>query len=174
MIDVPVIDTARLRLRGPALADFQNLAELWVHPEVIRFTTGEPQTPEQTWSRLLRSIGHWTALNFGLWIIEEKSTAEFIGETGFADLHRDLQPRLDGIPEAGWILDPSKHGKGYATEAVLAILNWGREYWGSIPVACLIRPEHNASLRVAEKSGFTPREQTTYKGHAVLILQRML
>jgi len=135
---------------------------------------GEPQTPEQTWSRLLRCIGHWTALDFGLWTLEDKLTSEFIGEAGFADLHRDLRPGLDGIPEAGWVLHPSKHGKGYATEAVRAVLNWGRERWGSTPVACLIQPEHKASLRVAEKSGFAFREQTTYKDHPVLILQRTL
>ena len=174
MIDIPAIETARLRLRGPALGDFRNQSELWAHPEVVRFTMGEPQTPEQTWSRLLRCIGHWTALDFGLWTLEDKLTSEFIGEAGFADLHRDLRPGLDGIPEAGWVLHPSKHGKGYATEAVRAVLNWGRERWGSIPVACLIRPEHKTSLRVAEKCGFTIREQTTYKGDPVLILRRTL
>lgn len=174
MIDIPVIETARLRLRGPAVADFGHLQELWAHPEVVRFTTGDPQTAEQTWSRLLRCIGHWTALDFGLWIIEDKGTGEFIGESGFADLHRDLEPRLHGIPEAGWILHPAKHGNGYATEAVRAVLNWGRQHWGSKPVACLIRPEHHASLRVAEKSGFTISQQTIYKNDPVLILQQML
>ena len=117
MIDIPAIETARLRLRGPTLGDFQRLGELWADPEVVQFTTGEPQTPEQTWSRLLRCIGHWTALDFGLWILEDEMTAEFIGEAGFADLQRDIQPPLNGTPETGWILHPSKFGKGYATEA---------------------------------------------------------
>lgn len=157
MIDIPAIETERLRLRGPAVRDFESLKELWAHPEVTRFTTGEPQTPEQTWSRLLRSIGHWTALDFGLWIIEDKPTSECIGESGFADLHGHIEAPLDGMPETGWILHPSKHGKGYATEAVKAVLNWGHQHWGHSPVACLIRPEHTASLRVAEKCGFTAR-----------------
>src|SRR5437660_906462 len=143
MLDIPIIETERLRLRGPAVADWGKLTELWGNPEVARFTTGEPQTAEQTWSRLLRGIGHWTALRFGFWIVEEKWTAEFVGETGFLDLHRDLPP-LEGMPEAGWVLHPAKHGKGYATEAVHAVLKWGRQQWGSVPVGCIIRTENGA------------------------------
>jgi len=74
---------------------------------------------------LLRYAGHWALLGYGYWVAEEKSTGAFVGELGFADYKRDLQPALPEVPEAGWVLMPWAHGKGYATEAVRAIALWG-------------------------------------------------
>ena len=42
-------------------------------------------------------------MGFGYWVAEEKATGAFLGEIGFADYQRDLEPRLDGVPEAGWV-----------------------------------------------------------------------
>jgi RimJ/RimL family protein N-acetyltransferase len=63
---------------------------------------------------------------------------------------------------------------GYATEAVHAVLDWGLEHFGPAPVACLIHPEHHASIRVAQKCGFTKRQLGIYKGDPALIFDRML
>jgi RimJ/RimL family protein N-acetyltransferase len=35
-----------------------------------------------------------------------------------------MQPSLGSAPEAGWVMAPRAHGKGYATEAVRAALAW--------------------------------------------------
>jgi RimJ/RimL family protein N-acetyltransferase len=70
------------------------------------------------------------------------------------------------------VLAASKQGLGYATEAVLAVLGWGREHFGASPVACIIHPENRASIRVAQKCGFRQREIGKYKGNAALIFER--
>jgi len=79
-----------------------------------------------------------------------------VGQVGFADPRREIVPSLDGTPEAGWVLAPWAHGKGYATEAVLATVAWADINLSHPESVCLIRPENVASLRVAEKAGYLP------------------
>lgn len=171
---IPVIDTERLKLRGHAIGDASLVTALWSNPEVTRFIGGTALTAEECWSRLLRYAGHWSLLGFGYWILEEKATGDFVGEVGFADYQRDLKPALGAVPEAGWVLTPAKQGRGYATEAVRAALDWGREHFGPSPVACLIHPDHRASINVAEKCGFKKRQMGAYKGNPALIFDLML
>jgi RimJ/RimL family protein N-acetyltransferase len=64
-MDVPVIETQRLILRGHRLEDFDALAAMWADPHVARFIGGKPATQEESWARLLRYAGHWRLLGFG-------------------------------------------------------------------------------------------------------------
>jgi RimJ/RimL family protein N-acetyltransferase len=65
------------------------------------------------------------------------------------------------------------HGKGYATEAVKAILGWAEDHFGKVRMVCIIDPDNTPSLRVAERCGFRECARTTYKGEAIIILERL-
>jgi RimJ/RimL family protein N-acetyltransferase len=171
-VEIPVLETERLRLRGHRVDDLAVAAAMWADPVVVQHTTGKPQTQEEVWARLLRYVGHWTLLGFGFWAIDEKATGEFVGEAGFADFKRGLGPSLDGVPEIGWILASAFHGKGYATEAVRAVIAWGEQHFGPIRTACLIHPENIASIRVAEKCGYREYGRTIYREHEVIMFER--
>ena len=119
---------------------------------------------EEVWSRVLRYAGHWQWMGFGFWALEEKSTGAFAGELGFAEFKRELEPSIQGIPEIGWVLAPHAHGKGYATEAVRAVVAWGDRIFDRTRTVCLIHPENLPSIRVAEKCGYKEFHRTTYKG----------
>ncbi len=69
----------------------------------------------------------------------------------------------NSIPEVGWVISKAKQGKGYATEAVESALHWGRGHFHSGEFACLIHPEHQASIRVASKCGFVRQHLVDYK-----------
>lgn len=168
----PVIETGRLRLRGHGLADFDACLALWGDPEVTRFIGGMPQSAEEVWARLLRYAGHWTLLGFGFWLVEDKATGRFVGEAGLFDARRDLDPPFGAMKEAGWVLAPTAHGQGYATEAMRAVLAWHDARFTAAPVACMIHPDNAASLRVAERCGFQTYARTDYKGAPVVLLQR--
>jgi RimJ/RimL family protein N-acetyltransferase len=169
---VPILETARLILRGHRLEDFAGCAALWADPIVTRHITGKPSTPEESWARLLRYVGHWTLHGYGFWVIEEKSTGAYIGEAGFADFKRQMEPLLGDTPEIGWVLSSASHGKGYATEAVQAVVAWGDAQWGQRPTVCIVAPENLASLHVARKCGYRERERGTYRGEPTLIFER--
>ena len=186
---VPIIETQRLRLRGPRPEDFPDSAALWSDPVVVRFTGGKPLSEEEVWARLLRYVGHWDWMGFGYWIVEEKTTGHFAGEVGFSDWKREMKPSLQGLPELGWVLASRVHGQGYATEAARAAIQWAHSQFregtssssnmsvesaiapelGSACMTCIIHPEHARSIRVAEKCGFKELLRTSYRGEPTIV-----
>jgi len=169
---IPSLETERLILRPHGREDFESCAVLWANPDVVRYIGGKPFTREEVWARLLRYVGHWQWLGFGFWALEEKATGRFAGELGFAEFMRDLDPPTVGIPEVGWVLAPHAHGKGYATEAVRAVVAWGDARFNGGRTICLIDPENAASIRVAEKCGYAQAQQVIYKNHATCLFER--
>ena len=172
MTEAPHLETDRLILRKHNVEDFAALHAMWTEPVVYQHIIGRPSTREESWSRLLRYIGHWATLGYGYWAVEEQTSGNFVGEMGFANYQRDINPSLDGRPELGWILKTSVHGMGYATEALNVIAAWGDAHFGGKETACMIAPENTASIRVAEKIGFVKKLQTTYKGELTLVFYR--
>ena len=147
---------------------------MWADPQVTRFIGGKPLTEEEVWSRLLRYVGHWAWMGFGYWVAEQKETGSLVGEIGFADYKRDLEPSLTGVPEIGWVLASHAHGRGYATEAVRAVGAWGDTHFSSARTACIIAPENLASIRVVVKCGYRELKATSYKGQPTLMFVREL
>lgn len=168
----PVLETARLRLRAHRLEDFPACAAMWADPIIARYIGGKPLTEEEAWTKLLRYVGHWSLMGFGYWAVEEKDTGSFIGELGFADYKRDIQPSIQGTPEAGWIFSPAAHGKGYASEALREVLVWGEVRFAGGRTVCLIHPENVASIRLAEKFGYVAPRRTTYKERPAILFSR--
>ena len=168
----PALETPRLLMRPHRVEDFDDLAAMWAEPAVVRFISGNPSSRQDSWARLLRYLGHWRALPYGYWALEDKASGQFLGEAGFADFKRDIQPPLDGTPEIGWILRTAAHGRGLASEAVAAAVSWGDANLDSDRTVCIVDPVHAASLRVARKNGYRELVRTTYQGQAALLLER--
>jgi RimJ/RimL family protein N-acetyltransferase len=171
-MDVPVIETERLILRGHRLEDFDALAEMWADPQVARFIGGKPATREESWARLLRYAGHWSLLGFGYWAVELKAGALFVGDVGFANWQRQITPSLDGMPEGGWVFSSTTHGRGIATEAVQAALAWADSQFDSKTTTCIIGVDNVASIRVAEKGGYREFARAEFKGTEVIQFRR--
>lgn len=172
MINIPTIETERLILRPLRKTDFDAYASFWADEDVVRFISGVPSTREQTWARLLRGAGMWHHMGFGFLAIEEKETSRFVGECGFLEVHREMTPSIEGTLETGWALSPSFHGRGYATEALRAIIAWGEQRFPGKEMTCIISPENAPSLRLAEKLGFRAVTRTEYHGEIILLSRK--
>ncbi|HEX3763623.1 MAG TPA: GNAT family N-acetyltransferase [Kofleriaceae bacterium] len=170
-VPVPVLDTPRLVLRGHRVTDLDDLLAMWSCPEVTRVLTGKPLSREDVWARLLRYIGHWAVHDYGLWTIRERDTDRFVGDAGIADFQRDLAFSFDGAPEAAWVLAPWAHGRGYATEAMNAVLAWAAA--AHPRTVCIIDPDNFASLRVAARLGYHQIGQADFKGKPILVFERV-
>jgi RimJ/RimL family protein N-acetyltransferase len=170
--EVPVLETARLRLRGHRVEHLADCWAMWAEPAVVRYTVGKPLSEEESWRRLLGYVGHWALMGFGFWVVEEKATGKFVGEIGFVDYKREIEPSLKGVPEIGWVLASWAHGRGYATEGVCAAVAWGDAHFGAMRTACIIAPDNLASIRVAEKCGYREFARTTYKGKPTVMYMR--
>lgn len=169
---IPIVEAARLRLRGHRYEDLPDCVAMWSDPNVTQYITGRASTQQQTWMRLLTYLGHWALLGFGYWAIEEKSSGEFVGEVGFADFKRDVAPSMMGKPELGFALAPRFHGRGYATESVRAALGWGDAHLPGRTTVCIVNPQNAASVRVVEKCGYAIVERARYNEQPVLCLAR--
>ncbi len=170
-MSAPVLETERLILRGHARADFEPLYSMWADPDVVRFITGKPSTREESWGRLLRYPGMWALIGYSFWVIEEKGSGQVIGEGGFADFQREIDPPIE-TPEMGWALKPSVQGKGYAFEALSAMIAWGEAHFARRDFACIIAPENAPSIRLAERLGFLEIARGAYKEKPTISFRR--
>jgi len=172
MVDIPTLETSRLRLRPYHLDDFEDYAVMWQDPKVVRFIGGVPFTREQSWTRFLRQIGLWHHLGFGFFALEDRETGAFAGECGFHDLRRAVTPSIEGTMETGWALAAPMQGQGLAEEAVRAAIGWAGEHGKGERLTAIIDPQNGASLRVAGKLGFAEFARSEYGGHSVVMLER--
>ncbi len=168
----PQLETARLILRAHRAEDFADCAAMWADPAVVRYISGTPSTPEESWARLLRYGGHWALMGFGYWVVQSKADGHYLGEVGLVDYKRDLDPPLGPAPEAGWVLTSAAHGQGYATEAVRRILDWADETLPAETTVCIFDPDHHASVNVARKLGYAETGTATYHGNPALVMSR--
>ena len=145
----PTLETERLLLRVPVLADFERYAELFAHPssEVI----GGPHVRADAWRRFLQMPGAWAVQGFAMFSVIEKSTGRWLGQAG---------PWFpDGWPgtEVGYAFHPDARGHGYCTEACVAAMDWAFDVLGWREVIHSIRPDNLESQRVAQRLGATNR-----------------
>ena len=166
------IETERLILDAHTIQDFEPLAAMWADPEVVRHITGRPSSAQDSWMRLLRYRGLWPLLGYGYWAVREKSSGRFVGDIGFADFHRLIEPSIAGIPEGGWVFAAWAHGRGFAGEALSAALAW---LDAAVPVArsvCIISPGNTPSIRLAERHGYSRSATVSFAGQDTLLYAR--
>jgi RimJ/RimL family protein N-acetyltransferase len=143
-----VIETERLRLRRFTEADRDTVAGWNVDPLFTQHLSG-PQTREQSDAAFDRWQQHWDRHGFGLLAVEWRETGELIGRCG-PQYHR----AWPDDPEVGWALDPAWWGRGIATEAGRACVNWAFGELGFERVVSITTEENIASRSVMAKLGF--------------------
>ena len=119
MIEIPVIQTERLRLTAFDERHFEAYASMLADPTSTRFVgDGEPLDRMNAWRSMAMLLGHWQLRGFGMWAMELKDTGEFVGRVG---LHRP-----EGWPdlELGWMLKAEQRRHGFATEGGRAALEY--------------------------------------------------
>ncbi|HWH18245.1 MAG TPA: GNAT family N-acetyltransferase [Allosphingosinicella sp.] len=169
---IPVLETERLLLRAHRAEDFAAHSAMLADEKVTRYVGGKPVSPEEAWRKLIGAAGVWTLLGYGYWSVERKEDGLYIGQVGFADFKRDMEPSIAGLPEMGWLFASHAHGRGYASEAVAAGLAWADEALKGQEVVAIINPNNASSIKVAEKAGFARREEAIYKGESILLFRR--
>ncbi|WP_265498295.1 GNAT family N-acetyltransferase [Providencia rustigianii] len=171
---IPTLETDRLILSKHEVSDFAALTQLWANTSMVQHIGGKPSTERESWMRMLAYGGLWPLLGFGYWAVRDKNTGVYVGDLGFADFHRTVEPPIKGIPEAGWVIAAEYQGKGYATEAMQAALSWlisQKKHQQSI---CFIDPKNSRSLRVADKLGYIQDKEVFMNGSISILLRKNL
>jgi RimJ/RimL family protein N-acetyltransferase len=167
-----MIESERLLLRPHRPEDFDVSHAMWSDPRVVEHISGVPSTRQQSWTRILTGIGHWSVCPFGPLVVEEKLGGTFVGEVGLFNFKRDIVPSIDDVPEAGWVLAPAMQGRGYATEAVRAVLDWADTALEAPRIVAIVSEANATSLHVAAKAGFRQWQRTTYMEKPVILFER--
>ncbi len=149
----PTLTTTRLILRAASLDDWEAYAAAWADPRLTTFIGGQPRTRTESWGKFTSASGLWALLGYGYWSIIDRVSGTFLGTGGLAQFERGLA-ELEGYPEAGWAFIPDAWGKGIASEAVAAVLDWADGALIDPEIRCIIDPANGASSRVATKLGF--------------------
>jgi RimJ/RimL family protein N-acetyltransferase len=150
----PTILTDRLIIQPMSLDHWEAYAAAWADPRMTEFIGGDPRSRNVSWAKMLAGIGLWSLFGYGYWSFVERRTEVFVGNGGLAQFERGI-PELEGFAEAGWAFVPDAWGKGYATEAMTAIMAWADSELGLPEIRCIIDPGNAASHNVARKLGFT-------------------
>lgn len=159
------IETPRLTLRRPVAGDFDTLRTMASDPSMFRYSERRAMTAAESWSLLLRHIGHWSIAGYGVFTVLERETGRFVGQVGASSFHRDLGEDFDPHPEMTWTISPAHRGQGYATEAAAAFLEVLDHQEDSQRTVCLIHIDNQASLRVANKLGFRFYRRHDYRDY---------
>jgi RimJ/RimL family protein N-acetyltransferase len=141
--------TPRLEVRHPTEQDRPRFVELFRDDAFMAFSGG-PLAVDQAHARFDRMLARCAELSFAKQPIVERCSGVVIGYTGVDWIDLDGGRWL----EWGYRLVPAARGKGYATEASLALLEVAsNDYVGE--VLGIIHPDNRASQNVIQKLGFT-------------------
>lgn len=171
LLELPEIETTRLRLRVCVPSDLAALAAIMSQPQTFRYSERGAMGVDETWGRLLRHYGHWSLFGYGPFAVEEKLTGALVGEVGFGDFRREFGRGFDALPEAFWTLSPDVWGRGYAVEAAAAAHDWLCASRHSRQTVCLIHRDNARSIRVAHRLGYHCFAARQYRGYHGLLFK---
>jgi ribosomal-protein-alanine N-acetyltransferase len=147
------LQTQRLTLRHFQPGDAPVLHRIYQSEGVLGYFPNPLPPPLDRVERFIaHQQMHWDEHGYGNWGILTPEEPEIIGWAGLQYL-----PELDET-EAGFLLDRPFWGRGYATEAALASLQFGFEHFNLDHIIALVHPENLASRRVIEKCGMVYQE----------------
>ena len=121
------------------------------NPEVVRYLYGEVQTLEETRTSMAQKIAAPAWIKEGDWL----SAAAVERESGLVvgDMAFHWVSERDRTAEIGFVFDPRHQGKGFATEAARALIDWVFVIAGFHRVIGRAEAKNAASVRVLEKLG---------------------
>lgn len=147
MIAIPVIETARLRLRAPEARDFDAYADFRGSDRARLL--GGPYTRAQAFDQLCAIIGHWQLRGFGRWIVADRATDAPLGIVGL--LHPEDWPE----PEIAWSVFAPAEGRGIAEEAARAARAHAYGTLGWSTAISFVDPANHRSVALARRLGCT-------------------
>ncbi len=142
----PILSTQRLELRGPERSDLAEFTRFMTSAPSME-AQGETVSAERAWFAFLAGIGHWHWYGFGFFVVVERETGQPVGRVGLI--------KHAGWPEVelAWHLFEGAEGKGFATEAALAVKNWARADLGIDRLHSYIHIGNTRSQAVAKRLG---------------------
>ncbi|MGI8707774.1 MAG: GNAT family N-acetyltransferase [Actinomycetota bacterium] len=159
-----LLRTERLGLRPFRVGDLDDLESMLGDAETMKYYPN-PFTREMCSSWIEDNRRRYEEDGFGLWVIEELITGEFLGDCGPAKRF------VEGVwmVELGWHVKRSCWRQGIASEAALACKGHAFRNLGVPKLVSMIRPVNIPSKGVASKIGMSIEREVRYKNYRHLL-----
>jgi RimJ/RimL family protein N-acetyltransferase len=142
---IPELTTERLLLRAPVADDFPAFARLLASPRAAHM--GGPFAQPAAWGLFCHNIACWELFGHGGLIVVLRATGETVGHVAIND--GPLFPEK----ELGWQLYAGHEGRGYATEAAVALRDWAMDALRLDSLVSYVHPDNKGSAALAERLG---------------------
>ena len=144
----PVIETKNLSMRPFAESDLEWLVSHRSDGDIAKYLGGSAlQTPEFVKKRLRFYMETFAEKGYSMCFTSLKETGEPVGVTGIQPLEKT------GLVEVGYSFEREHWGKGFATEAAVAWLDFGFRSAGLERIVAVAEPENEGSIKVMKKLG---------------------
>jgi len=142
--------TQRLVLRPLRRDDLEHLQRYGVRPEFYRYLYIPRQTPEIVAAYLKQQLAEDARHDKQRWVfaVEPHEVAHLVGTVRMTILSREQQ-----AADIGYFMDSDYYGRGYATEAARALLDFGFRELKLHRISATADVENQASWRVLERIG---------------------
>jgi len=156
---MPTLKTTHLCLRPWTLEDAPRLLEIMREEQIFKyFPPSTPSTLEKAERYISHHVTHWQEYGYGHWAVTLADTGQLTGWNGL-----EFLPGTNET-EVAYLLSGSARGKGYATEAARAAVQFGFQAACLESIIGLVHPENLASVRVLEKCGLRFIDEKFYFG----------
>lgn len=142
---IPTLQTERLRLRAPRLADFEHWAAFFASDR-SKHERG-PLDRVRGYRAWAADVALWQLRGYGGFGMDERRTGAYLGEVGI------YQSEGYPGPELGWFVVPEAEGKGYAFEGARAVMAWIRATLGWTQITSIIDPGNLRSIALGLRLG---------------------
>jgi RimJ/RimL family protein N-acetyltransferase len=169
-LGIPTLTTPRLVLRPFGFGDLDELVTLHAEESFWWYPLRSAMSKDETTGFLERVLARYESDRFGLEAVIDRASGTMIGWAGLAVPH--FLPEILPAVEVGWRLSGPWRGRGLATEAGAAALEFGFTIGGLDRIVSIYEPENVASGRVMEHLGFTYSRTTTGpRGNEVVVTE---
>ena len=155
------IQTERLILRPMAAADTDAMLAIFNDPPVMASFGLNSFSRQQMEQWVQRNLKHQDEFGYGLFSVILKSGDMLIGDCGLEQM--DIEG--EKIAELGYDFHSNYWHRGYATEAAIAVRDFGFKELNLTKIVSIIRVGNLSSKRVAERVGMTLLSEFTRFGN---------
>jgi RimJ/RimL family protein N-acetyltransferase len=147
----PRLVTERLILDPLRPEHADEMVAVLAGPELYAFIGGEPPTLDELRIRYGHLVTGASARTeeWHNWTVRDRTDGTAVG-TVQATIFRS-----NGGAEIAWVIGRAWQGRGYATEAAIALAAWLRRH-GLTSIVAHVHPDHRASAAVARRAGLSP------------------
>ena len=166
MNELNYFNTERLFAERLQESHLEFIHQMHQNERVMKYLGGK-RTPEQTADYMELNLSHWEKYGYGIWVLRENTSEDFIGRGGLRNTVFDGKDEV----EVAYGFLPGFWNKGLATEFTREVMRIGFSEIGLSSLVSIAHHNNRASHTVLGKVGFQFEQEMIYKGEPYLLFR---